>query len=57
MDERLSFINFARDVGKRITVNYMMAKDSVKKRLAERRRNVFTEFTYQLIHNTILSFT
>jgi tyrosyl-tRNA synthetase len=32
----LSFINFARDVGKRITVNYMMAKDSVKKRLEER---------------------
>jgi tyrosyl-tRNA synthetase len=44
----LSFINFARDVGKRITVNYMMAKDSVK-RLAGGRRNVFTEFTYQLI--------
>jgi tyrosyl-tRNA synthetase len=32
--KELSFINFARDVGKRITVNYMMAKDSVKKRLA-----------------------
>jgi tyrosyl-tRNA synthetase len=47
-----SFINFARDVGKRITVNYMMAKDSVKKRLAGDDGAVgmsFTEFTYQLI--------
>ncbi|CAM3895377.1 tyrosine--tRNA ligase [Flavobacterium branchiophilum] len=46
----LSFINFARDVGKRITVNYMMAKDSVKKRLAGEGEGMsFTEFTYQLI--------
>ena len=46
----LSFINFARDVGKRITVNYMMAKDSVKKRfLGEGEGMSFTEFTYQLI--------
>jgi tyrosyl-tRNA synthetase len=46
----LSFIDFARDVGKRITVNYMMAKDSVKKRLAGEREGMsFTEFTYQLI--------
>ena len=46
----LSFINFARDVGKRITVNYMMAKDSVKKRLsADGDGMSFTEFTYQLI--------
>jgi tyrosyl-tRNA synthetase len=46
----LSFINFARDVGKRITVNYMMAKDSVKKRLTcEGEGMSFTEFTYQLI--------
>ena len=48
-----SFIDFARDVGKRITVNYMMAKDSVKKRLFGEEGNVgmsFTEFTYQLIH-------
>lgn len=46
----LSFINFARDVGKRITVNYMMAKDSVKKRLAGDGDGMsFTEFTYQLI--------
>ena len=47
-----SFIYFARDVGKRITVNYMMAKDSVKKRLSGEEGNVgmsFTEFTYQLI--------
>ena len=46
----LSFINFARDVGKRITVNYMMAKDSVKKRLTSEGEGMsFTEFTYQLI--------
>ncbi len=46
----LSFINFARDVGKRITVNYMMAKDSVKKRLTGDGEGMsFTEFTYQLI--------
>jgi tyrosyl-tRNA synthetase len=46
-----SFINFARDVGKRITVNYMMAKDSVKKRLSGENGDgmSFTEFTYQLI--------
>jgi len=46
-----SFINFARDVGKRITVNYMMAKDSVKKRLSGESGDgmSFTEFTYQLI--------
>ncbi|UGU18030.1 tyrosine--tRNA ligase [Sinomicrobium kalidii] len=46
-----SFIDFARDVGKRITVNYMMAKDSVKKRLsADSGAGMsFTEFTYQLI--------
>jgi len=45
-----SFIDFARDVGKRITVNYMMAKDSVKKRVGEEGAGMsFTEFTYQLI--------
>jgi tyrosyl-tRNA synthetase len=46
-----SFIDFARDVGKRITVNYMMAKDSVKKRLSGEAGDgmSFTEFTYQLI--------
>lgn len=46
----LSFINFARDVGKRITVNYMMSKDSVKKRIETEGEGMsFTEFTYQLI--------
>jgi tyrosyl-tRNA synthetase len=46
----LSFINFARDVGKRLTVKYMMAKDSVKKRLGTDGDGMsFTEFTYQLI--------
>ena len=45
-----SFIDFARDVGKRITVNYMMAKDSVKKRVSSEGAGMsFTEFTYQLI--------
>ncbi|ANO49442.1 tyrosine--tRNA ligase [Flavobacterium columnare] len=46
-----SFIDFARNVGKRITVNYMMAKDSVKKRLSGEAGDgmSFTEFTYQLI--------
>ena len=45
-----SFIDFAREVGKRITVNYMMAKDSVKKRLSSDGEGMsFTEFTYQLI--------
>ncbi|UUV20145.1 tyrosine--tRNA ligase [Paenimyroides aestuarii] len=45
-----SFIAFARDVGKRITVNYMMAKDSVKKRFESDGAGMsFTEFTYQLI--------
>ncbi|PZR18874.1 MAG: tyrosine--tRNA ligase [Flavobacterium psychrophilum] len=49
--KEFSFIGFARDVGKRITVNYMMAKDSVKKRLSGEAGNgmSFTEFTYQLI--------
>ena len=45
-----TFIDFAREVGKRITVNYMMAKDSVKKRLSSEGDGMsFTEFTYQLI--------
>lgn len=46
-----SFLNFIRDIGKHITVNYMMAKDSVKKRLS-RDSSVgmsFTEFSYQLL--------
>lgn len=46
-----SFIDFTRDIGKMITVNYMMAKDSVKKRLSTESREgmSFTEFTYQLL--------
>lgn len=46
-----SFLDFARTVGKHITVNYMMAKDSVKKRLNGEARDglSFTEFTYQLL--------
>jgi tyrosyl-tRNA synthetase len=44
-----SFLDFIRDVGKHITVNYMMAKDSVRKRLDSEVGMSFTEFTYQLI--------
>ncbi len=46
-----SFLHFIRDVGKHITVNYMMSKDSVKKRITgeEREGMSFTEFTYQLV--------
>src|SRR5690554_5571437 len=46
-----SFLEFIRDVGKHITVNYMMAKDSVKKRLSGESSDglSFTEFTYQLV--------
>ncbi len=46
-----SFLEFIRDVGKHITVNYMMAKDSVKKRLSSESKAgmSFTEFTYQLV--------
>ncbi|MDL2278749.1 tyrosine--tRNA ligase [Parabacteroides sp. OttesenSCG-928-G07] len=46
-----TFLNFIRDIGKHITVNYMMAKDSVKKRLnAESKTGLsFTEFSYQLL--------
>lgn len=48
--KQFSFIEFVREVGKRITVNYMMAKDSVKKRLSGEGEGMsFTEFTYQLI--------
>lgn len=45
----ISFLGFIRDAGKHITVNYMMAKDSVKKRLDGDTGMSFTEFTYQLI--------
>jgi tyrosyl-tRNA synthetase len=46
-----SFLDFTRDIGKHITVNYMMSKDSVKKRLSSESREgmSFTEFTYQLL--------
>ena len=46
-----SFLNFIRDVGKHITVNYMMAKDSVKNRLSGENADgmSFTEFTYQMV--------
>ena len=43
------FLDFIRDVGKHITVNYMMAKDSVKKRIEGESGISFTEFSYQLI--------
>ena len=46
---KFSFLDFIRDVGKHITVNYMMSKDSVKKRLEDGNGLSFTEFTYQLI--------
>ncbi len=45
----LSFLDFIRDVGKHITVNYMMAKESVKQRIEGETGISFTEFTYQLI--------
>src|ERR1700743_963613 len=47
--KNMSFLNFIRDVGKHITVNYMSAKDSVKKRLEGENGMSFTEFTYQLV--------
>lgn len=47
--KNISFLDFIRDAGKHITVNYMMAKDSVKKRLESANGMSFTEFTYQLI--------
>ena len=47
----ISFLEFIRDVGKHITVNYMMAKDSVKNRIgsASKEGMSFTEFTYQMV--------
>ncbi|MGL2987483.1 tyrosine--tRNA ligase [Flavobacterium sp. RSSA_27] len=49
--KEFSFLDFIRDIGKHITVNYMMAKDSVKKRLSSEAAEgmSFTEFTYQLV--------
>jgi len=48
--KKISLIDFVRDIGKHLTVNYMMAKDSVKKRLGSESQEgmSFTEFTYQL---------
>jgi tyrosyl-tRNA synthetase len=46
---KISFLDFIRDIGKHITVNYMSAKDSVKKRLEGENGMSFTEFTYQLV--------
>jgi tyrosyl-tRNA synthetase len=52
--KEFSFLEFIRDIGKHITVNYMMAKDSVRKRLGEDSKMglSFTEFTYQLVQGT-----
>lgn len=49
-----SFLEFIRDIGKHITVNYMMSKDSVKKRIGEEGSAgmSFTEFSYQLVQGT-----
>ena len=49
-----SFLRFIREIGKHITVNYMMAKDSVKKRLGSEAKEgmSFTEFSYQLVQGT-----
>lgn len=49
--KNVNFLDFAREIGKHITVNYMMAKESVKKRLNGEARDglSFTEFTYQLL--------
>ncbi|WP_029910949.1 tyrosine--tRNA ligase [Pelobacter seleniigenes] len=52
--KNFSFLEFIRDIGKHITVNYMMAKDSVKKRLGDESKTglSFTEFSYQLVQGT-----
>jgi tyrosyl-tRNA synthetase len=52
--KEFSFLEFIRDIGKHITVNYMMAKDSVKKRISSDSGSglSFTEFTYQLVQGT-----
>ncbi len=47
--KNISFIDFLRDTGKHITVNYMMAKDSVKKRIESETGISYTEFAYQLM--------
>ncbi len=48
--DSIGFIEFLRDVGKRLTVNYMMAKDSVRSRLEDREQGIsYTEFSYMLL--------
>jgi len=47
--KNFTFLDFIRDVGKHLTVNYMMAKDSVRKRLEGETGMSFTEFSYQLV--------
>ncbi len=47
--KNFNFLDFIRDIGKHITINYMMAKDSVKKRLEGETGMSFTEFSYQLV--------
>lgn len=47
--KEFSFLHFMRDVGKHITINYMIAKDSVKKRMESGSGISFTEFSYQLV--------
>jgi tyrosyl-tRNA synthetase len=49
-----SFLDFIREIGKHITVNYMMSKDSVKKRIGSKSKEgmSFTEFSYQLVQGT-----
>jgi len=46
---KFGFLDFLRDIGKHLTVNYMMAKDSVKKRIDSGKGLSFTEFSYQLV--------
>ena len=55
--KQYSFLGFIRDIGKHITVNYMMAKDSVKKRISSESKEgmSFTEFSYQLVQGTDFS--
>ena len=47
--KEISFLDFIRNTGKHISINYMMAKDSVRKRLESESGMSFTEFTYQLV--------
>ena len=47
--KEITFLQFIRDVGKHISINYMLAKDSVKKRIEAESGMSFTEFTYQLV--------